>query len=119
MEHDIVDLYCPKCDERTTCVVGRVDMDKPLACGNCGRVTRWGSLRTASGIRLEDHSKVFELFKRAGSTTDIPGEGMGMSYVQTILRRHGGLIWLESELGKGTTFYFSIPHQVNKERNDV
>jgi uncharacterized Zn finger protein len=55
MEHDIVDLYCPKCDERTTCVVGNVDMDKPLACGNCGRVTRWGSLRTASGIRLEDH----------------------------------------------------------------
>ena len=71
------------------------------------------------GIRQEDLKKVFELFKRAGKHADIPGEGMGLSYVQTILRRHGGSIWLESELDRGTTFYFSIPHHLMKETSDV
>ena len=71
------------------------------------------------GIRAEDLKKVFELFKRAGKHTDIPGEGMGLSYVQAILRRHGGAIWLESEIGRGTIFYFSIPHHLMKEKTDV
>lgn len=71
------------------------------------------------GIRKEDMKKVFELFKRAGKHSDIPGEGMGLSYVQTILRRHGGAIWLESEIDRGTIFYFSIPHHLMKEKTDV
>jgi PAS domain S-box-containing protein len=71
------------------------------------------------GIRDEDLKKVFEIFKRAGNNDNIPGEGMGMSYVQTILRRHGGTIWCTSTLGQGTDFYFSIPHHVKKETLDV
>jgi PAS domain S-box-containing protein len=71
------------------------------------------------GIRLEDQAKVFELFKRVGRHDNIPGEGMGMSYVQTILRRHNGMIWLESEPDRGTIFYFSIPNKFYKEKTDV
>lgn len=71
------------------------------------------------GIRAEDLSKVFEIFKRAGNNSTIPGEGMGMAYVQTILRRHGGSISCQSELGKGTSFYFSIPHHIEKGNPDV
>jgi PAS domain S-box-containing protein len=67
------------------------------------------------GIAEEDMSKVFEPFSRAGNP-DVPGEGMGLAYVQTLVRRHGGRIWCESKLGEGTTFFFTILHQtVNEE----
>ncbi len=59
------------------------------------------------GIAAEDHHKVFAPFRRAGRQ-DVPGEGMGLAYVQTLVRRLGGRIWFESELGAGTTFHFTI-----------
>jgi signal transduction histidine kinase len=61
------------------------------------------------GIAEEDMDKVFAPFRRAGKQ-DVPGEGMGLPYVQTLVRRHGGRIWCESELGVGTTFSFTISH---------
>ena len=62
------------------------------------------------GIAPEDMDKVFAPFRRAGKQ-DVPGEGMGLAYVQTLVRRHGGRIWCESEPGIGTTFAFTISHQ--------
>ncbi len=62
------------------------------------------------GIAAEDMGKVFEIFRRAGKQ-DMPGEGMGLAYVKTLVRRLGGRIWCESELGVGTLFCFSIPNQ--------
>ncbi|MBN1254211.1 MAG: PAS domain-containing sensor histidine kinase [Deltaproteobacteria bacterium] len=59
------------------------------------------------GIAEDDMDKVFAPFRRAGKQ-DTPGEGMGLSYVQTLVRRHNGRIWCESEIGKGTTFIFTI-----------
>ncbi len=61
------------------------------------------------GIAQEDMHKVFEIFRRAGKQ-DVPGEGMGLAYVKTLVRRLGGRIWCESEPGKGTTFNFTISH---------
>jgi len=60
------------------------------------------------GIAERDMHKVFAPFRRAGKQ-DTPGEGMGLAYVQTLIRRHGGRIWVESEPGEGSTFYFTIP----------
>jgi signal transduction histidine kinase len=63
------------------------------------------------GIAEEDMEKVFAPFRRAGGQ-DVPGEGMGLPYVQALVRRHGGRIWCESQPGKGSTFYFTIPTNV-------
>lgn len=60
------------------------------------------------GIARDDFGKVFQIFRRAGKQ-DVAGEGMGLAYVQTIIRRHGGRIWLESEPNVGTTFFIAIP----------
>jgi len=60
------------------------------------------------GIAEEDMPKVFAPFRRAGRQ-DVPGEGMGLPYVQTLVRRHGGRIWCESEgIGQGSTFCFTL-----------
>jgi signal transduction histidine kinase len=66
---------------------------------------------TGRGISEQDRDKVFDLFRRA-SHQDVPGEGMGLVYVQTLVRRHGGRIWFESEVGAGTTFSFTISNQL-------
>jgi PAS domain S-box-containing protein len=63
------------------------------------------------GIAQEDMNKVFAPFRRAGRQ-DVPGEGMGLSYVQTLVRLHGGRIWCESKPDEGTTFVFTIPHHL-------
>ena len=59
------------------------------------------------GIAEDDMDKVFAPFRRIGRQ-DAPGEGMGLPYVQALVRRHGGRIWCESEPGVGTTFSFTI-----------
>jgi PAS domain S-box-containing protein len=61
------------------------------------------------GIAEADMEKTFMPFRRAGQA-DVPGEGMGLAYVQVLLRRHGGRIWCQSTPGEGTTFSFLIPH---------
>jgi two-component system sensor kinase FixL len=63
------------------------------------------------GIAAADIPKVFEPFRRVGKQ-DVPGEGMGLAYVQTLVRRHGGDIRCHSTPGIGTTFTFTIAHQL-------
>jgi signal transduction histidine kinase len=63
------------------------------------------------GIAAEDIARVFEPFRRVGKQ-DVPGEGMGLAYVQTLVRRHGGTICCHSTPGVGTTFTFTITHEL-------
>lgn len=60
------------------------------------------------GIAKEDIQKIFEPFRRVGNP-DVPGEGMGLTYVKALVKRLGGRIWCESELEIGTAFKFTIP----------
>jgi len=64
------------------------------------------------GIAKQDHEAVFEQFKQVGgdTLTDKPkGTGLGLPICREIIEHHGGRIWLESEQGKGSTFFFALP----------
>ncbi len=60
------------------------------------------------GIDPKDHSRVFDLFRRAGAQ-DRPGEGIGLAHVRALVRRLGGTITLNSALNEGSTFRVSLP----------
>ena len=62
------------------------------------------------GIRPEDQGKIFRLFGRVGNRA-VPGDGMGLTAVKKILEKQGGKIWVESALGRGSTFWFTLPRR--------
>jgi signal transduction histidine kinase len=63
------------------------------------------------GLQPSDVEKIFNMFERLGRN-DVPGEGMGLSYVRSLVRRHGGSVTCESQFGTGSTFTFSISRRL-------
>jgi signal transduction histidine kinase len=66
---------------------------------------------TGTGIAPEDQGKVFEQFVQVGDTLSgkPTGTGLGLPICKQIVEHHGGRIWVESEVGKGSTFAFTLP----------
>jgi signal transduction histidine kinase len=62
------------------------------------------------GIAPEHHERIFGLFNKLDAQSE--GTGVGLALVKRIVELHGGRIWVESELGKGSTFCFSLPASV-------
>ena len=68
------------------------------------------------GISDENKKKVFEMFKRLHTRDEYDGTGIGLATCKRIVSSWGGDIWVESEVGKGSTFFFSIPNFVVQEK---
>lgn len=78
-------------------------------CGEvCGREVVYRVEDNGMGVATEHHGKIFEVFYRLDPGVT-PGEGLGLSIAQRILERQNGRIWLESEVGVGSTFLVALP----------
>ncbi|MGZ7209459.1 MAG: sensor histidine kinase, partial [Methanobacterium sp.] len=61
------------------------------------------------GMEKQYSDRIFEVFKRLHPIGEYEGTGIGLAIVMRIIERHGGRVWVESEFGEGSTFYFTIP----------
>jgi len=66
---------------------------------------------TGYGISPEDQGKIFQKFFRSEDQNirEAPGTGLGLNITRHLVEMQGGRIWFESQIGKGTSFYFTIP----------
>ena len=79
-----------------------------ISCTKTGEKTIYCIADNGIGIEPKHQQRIFEPFHRLHTRSEYPGTGLGLSICKKIVERHGGKLWLESEPGKGSRFYFTL-----------
>lgn len=89
----------------------RVEITCREVCDDSTQLKFYHLLVTDNGIGLEekDFERIFQPFKRAATTGEYEGTGIGLAIVKRVVNFHGGKVWVSSKVGEGTTFHFTIP----------
>ncbi len=94
-------------------------MDKPdglveVGCRQDAGVWEFFVKDNGPGIEERHFERIFQIFQTLNARDDIESTGVGLSIVKKIVEQEGGRIWVESERGKGSTFYFTVPNTSDK-----
>lgn len=94
-------------------------MDKPrgrvkVDCVEEGGFWKFSVADNGRGIREKYFEKIFQMFQTLVSRDEIEGTGIGLAVVKKLVEMSGGSIWVESQAGEGTTFFFTLPRQVRR-----
>jgi PAS domain S-box-containing protein len=89
-------------------ISGRIENDVSIYCIRDNGI----------GVASEHHEQIFEIFYRLEPGGPAAGEGLGLTIIRRILDRHNGRIWVESEIGKGSYFFVSLPHSKLQESSN-
>lgn len=95
----------------------RPDVRPEILIGATRERDAWKFWVKDNGIGIDPRFKdeVFVVFRRLHSRDNYPGSGIGLSICKRIIDRHRGAIWVESQLGQGAAFYFTIPDKPEAE----
>lgn len=80
-----------------------------ITCEEQERTWLFGIRDNGPGIEPQHYERIFKIFQTLHPRDDVESTGIGLTLVKKIVELHGGTIWVESERGKGSTFYFTLP----------
>jgi light-regulated signal transduction histidine kinase (bacteriophytochrome) len=88
--------------------------DKPegevvISCSDGEEFWKVAVADNGPGIDEKYYEQIFQIFQTLASRDDIEGTGVGLTMVKKIVEMHGGTVWVVSEVGKGSTFFFTLP----------
>jgi len=98
-------------------------MDKPegivkIGCADEGTQWTFRVSDNGPGIDRQYHDKIFQIFQTLAPRDEHESSGVGLTLVKKIIEQYGGSLWVESEPGKGSTFYFTLPKMENNHATD-